>query len=120
ARPEAIVAGSDRLAAVVYGVAADLRLRIGVDLAVTGFDGTVAAGLMHPQLTSVAIPIDDIARRVIARALRQIDHGPDQRPGEVVAAMLRVGAITGDEQRSNRTPDGPGPRDPALSWKRFH
>ncbi len=122
-RPDAIVTGSDRLAAVVYGVAADLRLRIGVDLAVTGFDGTLAAGLMHPQLTSVAIPVDDIARRVIARALRQIDHGPDQGPGEVVATTLRVGASTGGEERSNRPPDGAGARDhggQAPTWKRFH
>ena len=42
-RPDAIVTGSDRLAAVVYGVAAELRLRIGRDLGVTGFDGSVAA-----------------------------------------------------------------------------
>ena len=98
-RPDAIVTGSDRLASVVYGVAADLRLRIGVDLAVTGFDGTLAAGLMHPQLTSVAIPIDDIARRVVGRALRQIDHGPDQVPGEVVATTLRVGASTGGSEQ---------------------
>jgi DNA-binding LacI/PurR family transcriptional regulator len=93
-RPEAIVAGSDRLAAIIYSVAAELRLRIGRDLAVTGFDGSVAAGLLHPRLTSVAIPVVDIARRVVARALKQIDHGPDQLPGEVVPARLRVGEST--------------------------
>ena len=42
-RPDAIVTGSDRLAGVVYSVAAELRLRIGQDLAVTGFDGSAAA-----------------------------------------------------------------------------
>jgi DNA-binding LacI/PurR family transcriptional regulator len=125
ARPDAIVTGSNRLAAVVYSVAAELRLRIGVDLAVTGFDGSIAADLMHPLLTSVAIPIDDIARRVVARALRQIDHGPDQRPGEVVPAILRAGMSTGGEQRLNRTLDGLAPRDQngatnsTLTWKRF-
>ena len=93
-RPEAIVSGSDRLAAVIYGVAAELRLRIGRDLAVTGFDGSVAAGLLHPRLTSVAIPVVEIARRVVARAIKQIDHGPDQLPGEVVPARLRVGEST--------------------------
>jgi len=105
ARPDAIVTSSDRLAAVVYGVAAELRLRIGYDLAVTGFDGSVAAGLMHPQLTSVAIPVDDIAQRVVARALRQIDHGPDQRPGEVVPAALRLGESTGAQQRAKMSLD---------------
>jgi DNA-binding LacI/PurR family transcriptional regulator len=124
ARPDAIVTSSDRLAAVVYGVAAELRLRIGQDLAVTGFDGSVAAGLMHPQLTSVAIPVDDIAARVVARALRQIDNGPDQRPGEVVPAALRLGESTGPKQRAKTTLDGPLPRDqdgsPSVGWKRFH
>jgi DNA-binding LacI/PurR family transcriptional regulator len=111
ARPDAIVTSSDRLAAVVYGVAAELRLRIGHDLAVTGFDGSVAAGLMHPQLTSVAIPVDDIAQRVVARALRQIDHGPDRRPGEIVPAALRLGESTGTQQRAKVSPDGRPARD---------
>ena len=98
-RPDAIVTGSDRLAAVVYGVAAELRLRIGRDLGVTGFDGTIAAALLHPQLTSVTIPVEDIARRVIDRALRQLDHGPDESPGEVVPATLRLGESTGGRPR---------------------
>jgi DNA-binding LacI/PurR family transcriptional regulator len=140
ARPDAIVTGSDRLAAIVYGVAAELRLRIGQDLAVTGFDGSVAADLMHPRLTSVAIPIDDIARLVVARALRQVDHGLDQRPGEIVAATLRVGASTGDERRLHRVRSGSAAREhgssasvassgssgssgsaasPGATWKRF-
>jgi DNA-binding LacI/PurR family transcriptional regulator len=123
ARPDAIVTSSDRLAAVVYGVAAELRLRIGQDLAVTGFDGSVAAGLMHPQLTSVAIPVDDIAQRVVARALRQIDDGPDQRPGEVVPAALRLGESTGAQQRAKTSLDSHLPRDRdgglGVGWKRF-
>jgi DNA-binding LacI/PurR family transcriptional regulator len=94
-RPDAIVTSSDRLAGVVYSVAAELRLRIGRDLAVTGFDGSAAAGLMHPRLTTVGIPVDDIARRVVARALKQVDHGPDQDPGEVVPARLVPGESTG-------------------------
>jgi DNA-binding LacI/PurR family transcriptional regulator len=104
-RPDAIVTSSDRLAGVVYSVAMELRLRIGQDLAVTGFDGSVAADLLHPRLTSVAIPVDDIAERVVARALRQLDHGPDRQPGEVVQATLRLGESTGGFADS--------------TWKRF-
>ncbi|MDQ2810596.1 MAG: LacI family transcriptional regulator [Actinomycetota bacterium] len=122
ARPDAIVTCSDRLAGVVYSVAAELRLRIGQDLAVTGFDGSIAASLMHPRLTSMVIPVDDIARRVVARALRQIEHGPDQRPGDVVPATLRLGESTGNAQRPPRALN-PGPaRDHTASatpWKRF-
>jgi DNA-binding LacI/PurR family transcriptional regulator len=116
ARPDAIVTGSDRLAALVYGVAGELRLRIGRDLGVTGFDGTVAAGLLHPQLTSVTLPIEDIARRVIARALRQVDHGPDESPGEVVPTTLRLGESTGPEVD---LAVGRGATEAALTWKRF-
>ncbi len=141
-RPDAIVTGSDRLAGVVYSVAAELRLRIGQDLAVTGFDGSAAAGLMHPRLTSVAIPVDDIARRVVARALKQLEHGPDRDPGEVVPTELRLGESTGGFGREagraddragqagqdagagqGRANDGPPPQDgnaAAPTWKRFH
>ena len=120
ARPDAIVTGSDRLAAVVYGVAAELRLRIGRDLGVTGFDGSVAAGLLHPRLTSVTIPVEEIARRVIARALRQLDHGPDESPGEVVPATLRLGESAGEGLAAGLDPAaGPGENESALTWKRF-
>jgi DNA-binding LacI/PurR family transcriptional regulator len=125
-RPDAIVTSSDRLAGMVYSVAAELRLRIGQDLAVTGFDGSAAAALMHPRLTTVAIPVDDIARQVVARALRQLDHGAGQEPGELVPATLRLGESTGGP---GRAPDGPGrePDEPAARsegdvapmWKRF-
>src|ERR1700730_3945268 len=104
-----------------------------------GFEGSVAAALMHPRLTSVAIPVDDIVRRVVARALRQIDHGPDQQPGEVMPGKLRIGESTGgsgaDAGRAGtgragvrlsagrhepgRILDGPaapGNNDPASKW----
>jgi DNA-binding LacI/PurR family transcriptional regulator len=123
ARPDAIVTGSDRLAAVIYGVAGELRLRIGRDLGVTGFDGSVAADLLHPTLTSVVIPVDDIAGRVMARALRRVDDGPDRSPGEVVEAALRLGESTGAGQRLVQAPDDPpmrGDDASALTWNRFH
>lgn len=99
ARPDAIVTGSDRLATTAYGVAAELRLRIGRELGVTGFDGSVVADLLHPTLTTVTIPVDDIAGRVVARALRQVELGPDRSPGEVVEAPLRLGESTSSERR---------------------
>jgi DNA-binding LacI/PurR family transcriptional regulator len=134
-RPDAIVTSSDRLAAVVYGVAAELRLRVGADLAVTGFDGTVAAGLIQPSLTSVTIPVDEIARRVLDRALRQVGTGPDQLPGQIVPALLRLGDSTGTAGPAGTAgatgPAGAGPwaldaaaspahAEVALPWKRFH
>jgi DNA-binding LacI/PurR family transcriptional regulator len=95
ARPDAVVTGSDRLAAMIYGLAAELGLRIGSDLAVTGFDGSIPADLLHPTLTSISIPVDDIAVRVVLRALRQVSGASDGAPGEVVETSLRLGMSTG-------------------------
>jgi DNA-binding LacI/PurR family transcriptional regulator len=103
-RPDAIVTGSDRLAAMIYGLAAELGLRIGHDLAVTGFDGTIAADLLHPTLTSISIPVEDIAARMVAMALRQVRDGSDGSSGEVVEASLRVGESTGGAYRPASAP----------------
>jgi hypothetical protein len=37
------------------------------------------------------MPVEDIARRVVSRALRQIEHGCDAGRGEFVATGLREG-----------------------------
>ena len=94
ARPDAVLTGSDKIAVIIYGVAAELNLRIGRDLAITGFDASVGTALLQPLLTSVVIPVDDIARRVVGRTLRQIQDGPDAEPGEIVPTWLREGGST--------------------------
>ena len=91
ARPDAVLTGSDKIAAIVYSVAADLDLAVGRDLAVVGFDGTAGTELLNPALTSIVIPFEDIALRVVDRALRQVENGQDSEPGEVLPALLRLG-----------------------------
>jgi DNA-binding LacI/PurR family transcriptional regulator len=103
-RPEAIVTGSDRLAVMIYGMAAELGLRIGSDLAVTGFDGSIPADLLHPTLTTVGIPVEDIAERMVARALRQVGGASTGSAGEVVEASLRPGESTGGDGDDARRP----------------
>ena len=51
-RPTAVIAGSDALAAACYAAAAAAGLRIGPDLAVTGFDGSLISRLLTPTLTT--------------------------------------------------------------------
>lgn len=106
ARPDAVLTGSDKLAIIVYGVAAELGLRVGEDLAVTGFDGSIGGELLYPTLTSVVIPVEDIARRVVRRALAQIGGTGDREPGEMVPTWLR----TGDSTRPRPTASGPAGR----------
>jgi DNA-binding LacI/PurR family transcriptional regulator len=99
ARPDAVLAGSDQIAIIVYSVAAELGIRIGRDLAVAGFDGSIGAEVLHPALTSVAIPVHDIARHVLSRALAQIENGPDSGAGEIIPARLRAGESTPQHPR---------------------
>ena len=35
------------------------------------------------------MPVDDIARRLVGRALRQIEKGQDTQPGKIVPTWLR-------------------------------
>jgi DNA-binding LacI/PurR family transcriptional regulator len=91
ARPDAVLTGSDKIAAIVYSVAAELSLAVGRDLAVVGFDGSAGTDLLNPTLTSIVIPFEDIAVRVVDRALRQVENGQDSEPGEIIPALLRLG-----------------------------
>ena len=91
ARPDAVLTGNDHIAVTVYSVAAELNLSVGRDLAVVGFEGSINAEWLNPTLTSIVMPIEDIAVRVVDRALRQVENGQDSEPGEVIPALLRLG-----------------------------
>ncbi len=89
-RPTAIVAGSDVLAAACYSAANRAGLRIGTDLAVTGFDGSVISRMLTPALTTMAIPLRDLAARLIDRVIAQAT-GTTPRHGEVLDPILLEG-----------------------------
>ncbi len=91
--PTAIVTGSDTLAAAVYAVAGQLGRRIGADLAVAGFDGSAVARLLTPRLTTVTIPLPEIADRLVTRILRETEQ-PTDAPGDIVDTVLDLGEST--------------------------
>jgi DNA-binding LacI/PurR family transcriptional regulator len=90
-RPTAIVTSSDAVAVVVVNSCHAAGLRVGRDIAVTGFDGGAIGLLTEPVLTSVRIPVDHIARELVARCLEEIAGGPTDRPGLLVPTELAVG-----------------------------
>ena len=89
--PTAIVTGSDVLAAVAVNAAKSLGLRVGQDVAVTGFDGGFVQHMTEPVLTSVRIPVDRIAAELIACCLREIDEGTTQTAGILVPTEIAPG-----------------------------
>jgi DNA-binding LacI/PurR family transcriptional regulator len=90
-RPTAIVSGSDVLAAVAVNAAKSMGLRVGQDVAVTGFDGGFVQQMTEPVLTSVRIPVDRIADELIGCCLREIDEGPTDAVGVLVPTEIAVG-----------------------------
>ena len=86
-RPTAVITGSDRLAAACYASAAAGGLRTGPDLAVTGFDGSLVSRMLAPTLTTVAMPLADIAARLIDRVIDQV-NGTPQEHGEIIGTSL--------------------------------
>ncbi|MEV8240767.1 LacI family DNA-binding transcriptional regulator [Microbacterium testaceum] len=94
ARPDAIVAASDPLARVAVDVAREHGLAVGTELAVTGFDGGVLATSTTPHLTTVEIPVPEIADRVVRRLLARIDGTDEAASGEIVDTRLVIAEST--------------------------
>jgi len=77
----------------VYGAADAHGLRIGRDLAVTGFDGGGVLASLSPTLTTLRQPLDVIARHLVERVSLEVD-GLGGGPGVLLTAPLVVGEST--------------------------
>jgi DNA-binding LacI/PurR family transcriptional regulator len=86
--PTAIVCSSDAVATRVVNVAHSLGRVVGQDVAVTGFDGGTFGMLMEPTLTTVRIPVEQIARELVQRCRREIEHGPTGARGLLLPTEL--------------------------------
>jgi DNA-binding LacI/PurR family transcriptional regulator len=87
-RPTVIVTSSDAVAAVVLNVSHALGLRVGRDIAVTGFDGGAIGLFTEPTLTSVRIPVERIARLLLDRCQQELVIGPSDHPGVLVSTEI--------------------------------
>lgn len=80
ARPTAIFASNDDMAAAITAIALGMGLRIPDDLSIAGFDDTPIASLIWPQLTTVHQPITDMAAlavEILTDYLRLRKNGGD-------------------------------------------
>ncbi|MFJ5047558.1 LacI family DNA-binding transcriptional regulator [Streptomyces sp. NPDC088719] len=79
-RPTSVICDDDNLAVGVYAAAAGLGLSIPDDLSVVGFNDIPIASLLHPQLTSVRLPAEQLGIHGMRTYLRL-------RQGEPVAPV---------------------------------
>ena len=70
--PTAISASNDEMAAAVIAVAHRHHIDVPGDLTVTGFDDTLLATMVWPQITTIRQPISDMSRAAIDLLTRSI------------------------------------------------
>ncbi|MFH1634200.1 MAG: LacI family DNA-binding transcriptional regulator [Chloroflexota bacterium] len=70
--PDAIVASNDLMAIGAISAAQEKGLRVGQDIAITGFDDTPMAEHSHPPLTTVHQPVYKIGRMVCEMLIKRI------------------------------------------------
>jgi DNA-binding LacI/PurR family transcriptional regulator len=93
-RPTAFLCASDTVAmGVLRGLDAH-GLRAGRDLAVVGFDDSIAAQVCTPGLTSVRQPLEEVAVEVVRLLGELLAHRPIPRPGCVLVPTLSVRGTT--------------------------
>ncbi len=89
ARPTAFVCASDTLAMGVLHTLAERGLHPGRDIAVVGFDDSQVAQVVHPGLTSVRQPLEEVAIAVV-RSLEDLLATPSY----VGAGLLLTPTLT--------------------------
>lgn len=78
-RPTAIFAGNDEMAAGVLHAAAQKGIKVPEALSVVGFDDTPIAARLCPQLTTVRVPVAEMAEAAARQLIDSEQAEPQQR-----------------------------------------
>jgi DNA-binding LacI/PurR family transcriptional regulator len=87
--PDVFVADNDAFAVVAMRALQQHGVKVGEDIAVTGFNDFPFASMLDTPLTTARIPLRDIAASLFTRALQEINNTPDH-PGRLVTAPLII------------------------------
>jgi DNA-binding LacI/PurR family transcriptional regulator len=93
-RPTAFVCASDTVAMGVLRALHERGLRAGGDVAVVGFDDSIAAQVTTPALTSVRQPLEQVAVEVVRFLGELLAHRPISDLGCVLTPTLSVRATS--------------------------
>lgn len=99
APPTAFICANDKMAFGVYDAAREQGLGIGTDLAVVGYDDHEMSQYMHPPLTSIRMPHNEMVRWAVERILDDEDvrFRRERVHGEFV---IRGSGLAGDAPSS--------------------
>jgi DNA-binding LacI/PurR family transcriptional regulator len=100
ARATAVVTASDTLALGCYRALYEHGLRPGRDVAVIGFDGSPAAGLISPSLSSLHQPLEEVGRMCTRLLLRRLQDPQAEPERLLLTPELIVRESSNDAVRS--------------------
>jgi DNA-binding LacI/PurR family transcriptional regulator len=89
-RPSAVVCMSDQIAVGAINVATAAGLRVGQDIAITGYDDIPMSAHLHPPLTTVRQPIHQVGRLIVDLLLKQINGEPVAQKGIMLSPELVI------------------------------
>ncbi len=95
ARPTAIFASNDEMAAGVLAVAHSLGLGVPDELSVAGFDDVPLASQVWPALTTIRQPISAMSAKAADLLLQQLRGEPEDRTAHVLESSLTFRQSTG-------------------------
>ena len=76
-RPDAIIAGSDEVAAGILTEAMNQGIKVPEDLAIVGVDDQPIASLLPIPLTTIRQPVQDEGMLAAKEIIRQLSEDPD-------------------------------------------
>lgn len=88
--PDAIIAANDRMALGVLRGARERGLRLPEDLAVTGFGDLEFSRYVDPALTTVDLPVQEMARAAVHLLLNRIEDCTPEVPHVILPTRLVV------------------------------
>ena len=88
--PTAFVCASDTLAMGVLHTLWIRQLAPGTDIAVVGFDDSLAAQVVPPGLTSVRQPLEEVAVQIVRLLEDRLSMRSSERPHVILTPVLRV------------------------------
>jgi LacI family transcriptional regulator len=93
--PDAILCVNDEAAFGAVRAAREQGLTVGMDIAIAGFDGVQDSQLVEPPLTTLDVPVADVARRLAGMLLEVLSDHPERYREIVVRPALITRASTG-------------------------
>jgi DNA-binding LacI/PurR family transcriptional regulator len=89
-RPSAIVATNDTLAIRTIKVLLTRGIHVPQDISVVGFDDIETANLVLPSITTVRIPLGEMAEIVVSSLIRRIEHEDADHVQRMLSTKLVV------------------------------